>query len=92
MNGISKHRWKLMGFDTFSSEWYPLQGSYVTEKDAQTAARRRLAELEKSQPSAQSGGQNGIQDRVFIERPDGTRYQFVGSPEPKPTPKHRKRK
>jgi hypothetical protein len=78
MNGLPKHTWRLFGFDTFSSEWYPLPGTYKDEKSAKAAAKRRLEALEKSQPSKDSGGQNGLQDKVFIERPDGTRYRFTG--------------
>lgn len=74
MNGAPA--WRLLGFDTFSGEWYTLKGKYVTEAQAREAARKRLAELEKSQPTADSGGQDGIQDQVHIERPDGTRYRF----------------
>lgn len=72
-------RWKIVGYDTFSNEWYGLQPDYATEKEAQTAALKRLDELERSQPAKDSGGQAdvGIQDRVFVERPDGTRYRVV---------------
>jgi len=28
------------------------------------------------QPSAVSGGQKGMQDQVFIHRPDGTSYRY----------------
>jgi len=62
---------KLLGFDTFSSEWYSL-GSFHTEGKALAAAQAKLRVLEHTQPSRSSGGQSGIQDRVFIERPDGT--------------------
>lgn len=78
MKGMSK-KWKLLGYDTFSSEWYILPGSFASEKDAQTAADRRLDDLERTQPSASSGGQGslGIQDRVFIQRPDGSKYRHI---------------
>jgi len=67
-------KWKLVGYDTFSDEWYFLD-SFATEREARAAALRRLGRLEVSQPTADSGGQGiyGIQDRVFIEGPDGTR-------------------
>ena len=71
-------KWKLEGFDTFSSERYDLEGEYDDEAAATQAARDRLKDLEKTQPSAQSGGQNGIQDQVFVVRPDGTKYRFHG--------------
>jgi hypothetical protein len=69
-------RWRLRGHDTFAGEDYALRGVFWTEKAAQRAARRRLAELERSQPSATSGGQDGIQDQVYVVRPDGTSYRF----------------
>jgi hypothetical protein len=72
-------QWRLRGHDTFAGEDYPLPGTYWTEAQAQRAARRRLAELERMQPSASSGGQRpgGIQDRVYIVRPDGTAYRYL---------------
>lgn len=33
-------------------------------------------ELEIVQPHAMSGGQSGIQDRVYVIRPDGTQYLY----------------
>jgi len=70
-------RWKIVGYDTFSSEWYALCPDYGTEREARTAALKKLEELERLQPTKDSGGQSdsGIQDRVFVERPDGTRYR-----------------
>ncbi len=69
------NKWRLLGYDTFSSEEYPLEGEYDTETDAIAAARARLAELEETQPSESSGGQDGIQDRVFVIRPDGSCFR-----------------
>jgi hypothetical protein len=69
-------RWRLRGRDTFAGQDYALRGVFWTEKAAQRAARRRLAELERSQPSATSGGQDGIQDQVYVVRPDGTSYRY----------------
>ena len=71
-------KWKLEGFDTFDNEPYSLEGNYDDEAAAKEAARKRLEELEKTQPSATSGGQGrfGIQDQVFIVRPDGSNYCF----------------
>lgn len=68
--------WKVLGYNEFSSEWYGL-GSYPTEKAAQSHAKKKLEELERHQPTSSSGGQGyyGIQDRVWIERPDGTKYR-----------------
>ena len=69
-------KWHLEGYDSFSNEEYPIPGSYPTEKKAIAAAKKKLAELEKTQPSATSGGQSsmGIQDRIYIVRPDGSKY------------------
>lgn len=61
----------LLGFDTFEGEYYPLPGVYHTYKAALNAARARLKALEMEQPSQRSGGQSGIQDQVFIQRPNG---------------------
>lgn len=68
-------KWRLEGYDTFEGEGYSLPGTYDTEAEAEAAARARLADLEKMQPSATSGGQGfgGIQDRVYIVGPAGTR-------------------
>lgn len=72
-------KWKLEGFDTFLEESYPLAGEYSTEEEAIQAAEKRLEELEEEQPTNSSGGQGefGIQDRVYIIRPDGTKYRFT---------------
>ncbi|MGD0729223.1 MAG: hypothetical protein ABR981_04060 [Candidatus Micrarchaeaceae archaeon] len=74
-----KNQYKLVGYDTFSSEWYPLSGSYPTDKEAFDAAKERLKELEISQPSSSSGGQSyfGIQDQVYIEYPDGGKRRIT---------------
>jgi hypothetical protein len=76
-------KWSLDGYDTFEGgpdAYYPLEGEYDDEQSAQAAARKRLAELEKTQPSSSSGGQSfgGIQDQVFVVRPDGSKYRFLG--------------
>lgn len=72
--------WKLEGYDTFEGEYYPLgkyndgyEPSYSSREAALKDAQRRLAELDVSQPSAGGQGRFGIQDRVFIIHPDGTR-------------------
>lgn len=70
----AKERFLLRGFDTFSSDWYDI-GSYATEAEAKEIAQEVLRENERLQPTSSSGGQSGIQDRVFIERPDGSRYR-----------------
>ena len=70
-------KWRLVGWDTFSSEEYTLT-EHKSQAEAEQAAAERMQELERTQPSISSGGQGifGIQDRVYIERPDGTRYQW----------------
>lgn len=80
-----------MGYDAFSCEWYelgdvsvgadgrsPLDGmkpEYDTPQEALADAQKRLADLERTQPAASSGGQapGGIQDRVYLVHPDGRR-------------------
>lgn len=52
--------WKLEGYDTFSNEYYPLEGTYPTEIGARRAAQLRYEELERTQPTESSGGQAGI--------------------------------
>lgn len=79
--------WKLEGYDTFSAEDYPLgdvrmpdgstldglEPSYDSYEAALAGARKRLADLERTQPAASSSGQAGIQDQVRIVHPDGRR-------------------
>ncbi len=72
---MQNSKWKLQGRDTFANEDYPLEGEFDTEHDAITAAKVRLTDLEITQPSETSGGQDGIQDQVFVIRPDGTRFR-----------------
>lgn len=69
--------WRLEGHDRFDGDDYPLDGTYPDQAAAEKAARDRLAELERTQPSASSGGQGGIQDWVYVVRPDGTRYRII---------------
>ena len=74
-------KWKLVGYDTFAGEHYPLGGEYDCQAAAVEAARACLAENERDQPTASSGGQDGIQDRVYIVSPDGKWYRFRGDSE-----------
>lgn len=74
---MSEPRWTLEGYDTFSRESHRLPGSWATEAEALAAARARLGALERDQPTATSGGQQGVQDRVFVVRPDGSKYRVV---------------
>ena len=63
--------YRLRGYDPFSSDYYDLGGEYPTYQEAETAARMELQKLDISQPSEQSGGQDGIQDCVYIVLPSG---------------------
>lgn len=63
--------YRLRGYDTFSREYYHLDGEYSSYAEAEAEARKRLQKLEISQPSKHSGGQDGIQDRVYIVHSDG---------------------
>lgn len=82
---------RLTGYDAFSDEWYSLgepvaglestdglQPSYPSRDAALEDAKKQLRELERTQPSASSGGQAGIQDQVFIVHPDGHRERVFG--------------
>jgi hypothetical protein len=84
--------WKLEGYDTFDggtcllgnlhvengiSRIDGLRPSYPDRESALADARKRLADLERTQPTARSGGQNGIQDRVYIVHPDGHRERVL---------------
>ncbi len=72
---MAEQQWRLMGWDTFEGSAYPLT-EHEDEEAAIGASRERLHALEISQPPEISGGQTGIQDQVFIIRPDGSRYRF----------------
>ena len=65
-------KFKLLVYDAFEGEFYQ-EKTYKTEDEALESARDKLSALEKAQPSTRSGGQeqSGIQDRVFIQYPNG---------------------
>lgn len=73
-----KH-WKLEGYDTFEGAYYPLEGEFESKEAAEAAADDQLKKLEQEQPTASSGGQasDGIQDRVYVVRPDGGKYRYM---------------
>lgn len=79
-DATSKGDWEVVGYDTFDREFYPLYDC-VSEEVALALGIRYLKHLEATQPAAFSGGQAalGIQDRVFIIRPDGTQYRLMVS-------------
>lgn len=68
LGAVNRKKWVLIGLDTFDGEFYPFS-EHDTELECNAAATERLKELEKRQPSSSSGGQSGIQDRVFILEP-----------------------
>lgn len=77
---MPQKKWTLEGLDRFDGGFYPIFGEHDTEGEALEAAKVELAEIERLQPSSSSGGQgpDGIQDRIYIVRPNGSKYRFVG--------------
>ena len=78
MFGIKVQIRQLEGYDTFAGESYYLAGPFFSEAAATRAAKKRLKKLEIEKPSRNSGGQQpaGIQDRVYIVKPDGVKYRY----------------
>ncbi len=77
---MSKNKkWILEGEDTFASELYPIPGEHNSQEEAEAAAAVKMTEIEALQPSTSSGGQalDGIQDRIYIVRPDGSKYRYM---------------
>ncbi len=76
-------RWKVLGQDSFDMdpEVYSVS-EHVTHCEALNAAYRYLEKLEKEQPTYRSGGQppHGIQERVYLETPDGKKRERVTLP------------
>ncbi len=73
--------WRVGGYDSFAHEEYTFQGEYATEEEARAAAAEHLESIMRLQPKANSGGtplEGGIQDMVFVVRPDGSKYRFDG--------------
>ena len=71
--------WRLEGYDAYSEEPYEIRGEWPTEEKTREAARDHLREIAFYQPEEMAGGQTdeGIQDRIFIIRPDGSKYRFL---------------
>jgi hypothetical protein len=77
-------KWKLIGYDTFEGEYYPFwslpnHGEYSSEEEALSEAVKWMKHIEGLQSSEHSGGQmaGGIQDRLYIQKPDGTTKRFT---------------
>lgn len=68
--------WWLEGWDTFSGHSYPIHGRWRSKEKAIAAARRQLRDIERTQPSDISGGQDGVQDRVYVRGPNGESIQI----------------
>ena len=66
-------KWKIKGFDTFSENYYDLEGEWDDEDGAKEAANERLSELARIDPGAGS-----LRDKVFVVGPDGTGYRYFG--------------
>lgn len=75
MSAGDDNPWQLVGWDAFSGDEYPVS-QHATEQACQDAARDYLRSLELQQPSESSGGQDGIQDQIFIVGPGGVRYRY----------------
>ena len=69
--------WKLRGYDAFAHERYSIPGEFDSENDAMAAARAYLDELERLQPGAKNEGPYGLQDHVYVIRPDGTEFRVT---------------
>ena len=69
--------YRLKGYDPFAGEYYDLGGEYSSYSEADATAREQLQQLELAQPSEQSGGQDGIQDRVYIVLPNGQMNRVI---------------
>ncbi|VAW12161.1 hypothetical protein MNBD_ALPHA09-167 [hydrothermal vent metagenome] len=72
-----KGEWWLEGYDTFAQDSYHLPGTYRTKEKAEKAAKRRLRQLERTQPPETSGGQDGIQDQVYVRGPEGQNIRIL---------------
>jgi hypothetical protein len=75
---VTAQVWKVEGKDGFDPEadYYPLS-EHPSPQQALTAALERLAELSRAQPGA--GGQDGIQDRVYVVHPGGRRERIFAA-------------
>ena len=76
METSEEETWQLLVYDPFCGEAYPLS-RHANEAECREAARAYLREIELAQPTEQSGGQQGIQDRVFVVAPGGAGYVYT---------------
>ena len=76
MRSTDEQPWAVVGWDTFEGREYPLS-RHSTESEAREAGRKQLIEIAREQPSETSGGQDGIQDRIYITGPEGIRYRLL---------------
>lgn len=63
-------KYHLDSHDTFAGEDHPLARDIDDLATAELLRDTRMRELKESQPSSMSGGQSGIQNRVYIIRPE----------------------
>ena len=64
---LPKPGWRLVGYDSFADEPYPIAGIYATKAETQAAARAYEAKIERTQPRAQAGN---LQDKVYVLAPE----------------------
>lgn len=81
IKNLTKNKWRIEGWDVFDAGNYKIEGEYDTEEQALEAANLELFELEKVQPTKTSRGQSamGVQDRIYIVRPDGSKYRYTSN-------------
>lgn len=63
-------------------ELYDISGEFPDEDSARLAAGRKLLEIERAELAALSASNaeeaEGPEDHVYVVRPDGSYYEFVG--------------
>jgi len=71
----SGEKWRLKGYDAFDERecsFYPLPGEWESEERVREAAKTQLETFQKSELPAE------LQDQVFIVKPDGDNYRYLG--------------
>lgn len=76
-------KWRIKRCDPLEKgkEFPESKDQYDDEKQAEEAAQKLLQKIEREQPTSESGGQNGVQDRVYIISPEGLKKQVSPRPE-----------